>query len=385
MTDRLFQSFYMGGFESATHQRRDRTQIDVIGTTRHNSLAAEDYTLLQGAGIRTVRDGLRWHLIEKCAGVYDWTSFLPKLEASLSTGTQVIWDLCHWGVPAGLDVFSVELVARFARFAGAAAEVIRSRSEAVPLYCPVNEISFWSWVGGEVETFHPHRTESGDALKRQLVRAALAAMRAVRAVDARARFVQAEPIIHVVAGNHQDQKAIADAARYTESQFEAWEMIRGGMAPELGGASEMLDMIGVNFYWNNQWVHEGERAALGHRHHKPLHVMLGEIWQRYRRPILITETGAEAGAGYGWLGYVSTEVRQARREGVPVEGICLYPVMDYPGWDDERHCSCGLIEVDGEWRRRWLRADFAAELRVQEAAMRLGVDGQVQELAGVVS
>jgi beta-glucosidase/6-phospho-beta-glucosidase/beta-galactosidase len=365
----LFESFYMGGFECATHKRRDRRQIDVIATTRHDVEAARDYCLLRDAGVRTVRDGLRWHLIERTPGVYDWSSFLPMLDASLATGTQVIWDLCHWGVPADIDIFSDAFADRFAAYAGAAARIIRDRSDAVPFYCAVNEISFWAWGGGDVETFHPHRTGNGDALKRQLVKATLAGIRAVRAVDPRARFVQAEPIINIVPASNEPI-AIPDAARHTASQFEAWDMIRGDRAEELGGSPEMLDVIGVNYYWNNQWVHGGEKATLGNPYHKPLHVMLRELWERYGRPILITETGAEAGAGVGWLGYVSAEVRQAMREGVPMEGICLYPVMDYPGWDDDRHCHCGLIGIDDEWRERVLREDLAEEIAVQEAGMR---------------
>ena len=35
-------------------------------------------------------------------------------------------------------------------------------------------------------------------------------------------------------------------------------------------------------------------------------------------------------------------MRAAQRAGVPVEGICLYPILDYPGWDDDRHCETGL-------------------------------------------
>ena len=97
--------------------------------------------------------GLRWHLIERQAGIYDWSSFLPMLAASAVTGTQVIWDLCHWGVPSWLDIFSDEFVTRFAAFAGAAALLIRERSGAVPFYCGVNEISFWAWVGGRCRDF----------------------------------------------------------------------------------------------------------------------------------------------------------------------------------------------------------------------------------------
>ncbi len=144
-------------------------------------------------------------------------------------------------------------------------------------------------------------------------------------------------------------------------------MTAGRSNPELGGSEELLDILGVNYYWNNQWIHNGERTPPGHRQHRPLHKMLQDLWTRYRRPIVITETGAEADAAFGWLGYVAAEVRQARRLGVPVAGICLYPVMDYPGWDDERHCGCGLIEIAEGWSARRLRQDLMEEVRIQSS------------------
>ena len=73
----------MGGFECATHRRRDRTRIDVIARTQHDRLCAYDYQLLASAGIRTVRDGLRWHLIEANEGQYDWSS-IPAHAAGLT-------------------------------------------------------------------------------------------------------------------------------------------------------------------------------------------------------------------------------------------------------------------------------------------------------------
>ena len=371
----MFQSFFMGGFECATHRRRDGLQVDVLTSTKHSEKAADDYRMLRRVGVRTVRDGLRWHLIEAAPGVYDWSSFLPMLHASLATGTQVLWDLCHWGVPAGLDVFSPDLVTRFANFAGAAAEVVRQETGAhgpPPVYCPINEMSFWAWVGGDVKAFAPHCEGCGGKLKRQLVRASLAAIEAVRAVEPRARFIQAEPIINIVPRPedvaHHPQ-AVEQVNRHVNGQYEAWDMLRGDQDEELGGAPEMLDIIGVNYYWNNQWIDHGDHTPLGHAQHRPLHVMLRDLWERYRRPILITETGAEGSAGQGWLGYVTAEVRQAQRDGVEILGICLYPVMDYPGWDDERHCSCGIIAVDDQWDVRRLRDDFAAELKLQAALM----------------
>ena len=363
----------MGGFECATHRRRDNQQIDVLSATQHDTRAAADYAILAAAGIRTVRDGLRWHLIEAAApGGYDWSSFLPMLDAAITAETQIIWDLCHWGVPAGLDVFSEEFITRFAAFAGAAARIVYDRTGGsngpIPFYCPINEISFWAWVGGDVRAFSPHQEGRGPELKRQLVRASLAGIAAVRAVDSRARFVQAEPIIHIVpewADVETYPEIVEQTAAHTASQFEAWDMLAGRRDESLGGSEEDLDILGVNYYWNNQWVHGGDRKPPGHADHKPLHIMLLELWQRYQRPILITETGAEAGADVGWLGYIAAEVRQAIREGVPMAGICLYPVMDYPGWDDERHCRCGLIAVEEDWSTRRLRTDLVAELTLQ--------------------
>ena len=92
---------------------------------------------------------------------------------------------------------------------------------------------------------------------------------------------------------------------------------------------------------------------------------------RYRcvdgRPILIAETGEEGDARVPWLRYVCDEVRAAQAQGVPVLGICLYPVTDYPGWINERHCPTGVLglpEADGT---RPVHAPLAAELRHQQA------------------
>ena len=312
-----FRSFFMGGFECATHGRRDRQRIDVTRSTKHDGHAAEDYRLLAECGVQTVRDGLRWHLIEREPGVYDWSSFLPMLRAALGAGTQVIWDLCHWGLPAGVDPFAAEFPARFAAFCGAAAALVRREREAVgmegpALYCAVNEISFWAWVGGDERHFFPYAAGRGAELKRQLVRASVAGIRGGAGGGCRGALCAAGAGgAHLRHAKHA--LAMREAATHTAAQFEAWDMIAGRVEPELGGSRNCLDIVGVNFYWNNEWVHRAERTPPGHHMHKPLHRMLQELFTRYGRPILITETGAEGDAAVGWLGYVSAEVREARR------------------------------------------------------------------------
>ncbi len=243
----------------------------------------------------------------------------------------------------------------------------------VPVYAVMNEISFWACIGGDRGHFHPGGEEQGDAWKRQLVRAAIAATEAIRGVEPRARFVQPEPAIHVVS-HHPDRAAEAECRRL--SQFQACDMLAGRVEPELGGREDLLDILGVNFYWNNQWAIDGEpdgreeTLGFGHPRHRPFNEILAEIHERYQRPILITETGAEGANGPAWLSYVAGEARTALKAGVPVEGICLYPVLDYPGWADDRHCSCGLIASSEGWRQRSLRGEMAERLEEEAEACR---------------
>ena len=360
----LFDSYFLGGFECSTHRRRDGKRLDLIEATEHDRFAAQDYRRLAECGIRTVRDGLRWHLIETTPGTYDWSSFLPLLRAARDGGMQAIWDLCHYGWPDGLDIWSPAFVDRFACFVRAAAHVIRDETDDVPFYCPVNEISYWAWAGGEVGRFNPVAEGRGGALKRQLVRTAIAGIEAAREVDRRVRFVFAEPAINVISHNPAERDA---AESYRRAQFEAFDMLSGRLAPELGGSEEHLDLIGLNFYSDNQWHLGGSTIPLGNHAYRPFRAMLGEAYGRYGRPILIAETGAEGTARPAWLHYVCAEVRAAVAAGVPVEGICLYPVVDYAGWDNERPCEVGLLSVPDASGQRRLDAPFAEELQRQQA------------------
>ena len=104
----------------------------MIAGVEHDIRADEDYRLLRTVGIQTARDGLRWHLIDRGAGHYDFSSFEPMLNAALEIGVQVIWDLCHYGFPDGLDLLKPSFIDRFARFCAASARFIREHTDEVP-------------------------------------------------------------------------------------------------------------------------------------------------------------------------------------------------------------------------------------------------------------
>ena len=103
VTPQLFETFFQAGFECSSHRRRDGKRVDVIAATEHDRAAAADYRQLAALKLRTARDGLRWHLIERSPGQYDWSSFLPMLKAARDLDIQVIWDLLHYGWPDHIE------------------------------------------------------------------------------------------------------------------------------------------------------------------------------------------------------------------------------------------------------------------------------------------
>ena len=355
----LLKSNFMGGFECSTQRRMDGRRLDVLSSSGHAVTFREDYAALRRHGVATARDGLRWHLIETRPGHYDWSSLKPMLRAAREHGIQVIWDLCHYGWPDDIDIWSADFIERFSRFAAAAALVVADHTDGAPFFCPINEISFWAWAGGEVARFAPGTTGRGDTLKCQLVRASVAAIEAIRRVCPEARFIHAEPAIHVDPGSHGNP---AEAEIYRSAQFEALDMMAGRTRPELGGHAECLDIVGVNFYPDNQWFMGGNTIPLGHHAYRPFRAILSEVYERYRRPLIVSETGAEGGGRPAWLHYVCQEVRAARKAGIPVEAICIYPILDYPGWDNERVCEVGLFSAPDFQGRRSVDPDFAEEL-----------------------
>jgi beta-glucosidase/6-phospho-beta-glucosidase/beta-galactosidase len=367
-----FRSFFMGGFECSTHKLQNGRRLDLIAATRHDDFVERDYRCVQQFGMRAVRDGIRWHLIEQTPGRYDWSSALPMIRAARRQGVQVIWDLFHYGWPDDLDVFSAAFVDRFERFVRAFARMYAGEfgRDAELLVCPTNEISFLAWGGGEAACLNPFARGRGFELKRQIVRANVAAVEGLWEYMPRARVVQIDPAVHITADPATaSREHLLDAERHRQYMFQSWDMIAGYICPELGGRPEYLDIVGVNYYVQNQWLHEKYTIYRGHRLYRPLALILDELWRRYHRPLFIAETGIEDELRAPWMRYVCDEVADALRMHVPVEGICLYPVVNYPGWNDARHCNNGLLDYCDDCGERQAYAPLVEEIRRQDRRM----------------
>jgi hypothetical protein len=171
-----FESFFLGGFECCSHRRFDGRGLDPIESTGHGAAAARDYRLLRKHGVLAARDGVLPRATA-CVGISSSAVREIRLvelhadtRAAADARVAVVGDLCHYGCPDHLDIWADDFVHSFAAFATECTRLIRSRSQRAAMLCIVNEISFWSWAGGDVACINPLASERGPALPIAAVR-----------------------------------------------------------------------------------------------------------------------------------------------------------------------------------------------------------------------
>ena len=199
-------------------------------------------------------------------------------------GFPVIWDFCHFDRPP-----------RPAQHAIACALALPDHAWAIA----VNEPSVGKRVSGMTRS--------------QAIQTARVMMRTVAGLPRRPRFATCDPMHHL----HPSVFVATDALV----------------------ATGLVEMVGINYY--------------PHHAIEPLHRVIRTVADRYRLPVMITETGWHDGlpAAHrrfphvhdrrGWLAHVHDEID---RSGVRVRGVCWYPWLDMPHWDDPAH---------GRWPCGW--------------------------------
>lgn len=214
---------------------------------------------------------------EGMAGARDGLSWRHDIDARVGAvpeGLPVIWDFVHFDAPPSP-----------VRHAIACCRALPPGAWAIA----VNEPSIGRCVSGMT----PRRATD----------MALRMMATAACLPDRPRFATCDPFHHL----HPSVFAATD------------RLVAGGH----------VDMVGINYY--------------PHHAVEPLHRVLRAVAERYRLPVMITETGWHDGlraahrrfpqvrGRWDWLAHVQAEIA---RSGVPVAGVCWYPWLDMPAWDD---------------------------------------------------
>ena len=352
-----FNTFFIGGYECADMINNRGNRVDLLKDTFHDVRVEEDYALLAAAGITTVREGIRWTLVEKTSGHYDFSEVENRIAAAKKWGIQQLWDICHFGYPDGLMPSHPQFADRFVGVCKAFVAFYRSCTSDPLIITPINEISFISWLGGDVRGTVPFAIRSGFDVKYFLCRAAIKGIQAIKDLDPAAKIVMVEPLIrvHPQPGN----ESCDEINNFNKSQFEAMDMITGRMCPELGGKPEYMDIAGFNYYYNNHWEHGGpELCWKQDRERCDFAAWLKAAAGRYEKPVMLSETGHFKEDRALWMEQITEDCIAAMEIGVDLLGICIYPVLDRPDWDTFNYIECGIWGYDPVTGARFTEHDY---------------------------
>ena len=344
----LCGSFFFGGFEGTAGWIQGRW-VDAITATRHDCHIDGDYALLARHGMACVRESIRWPLIEEVCGHYDFSSVLPFARGARRHGLDVLWDLFHFGYPRFTHPLDPAFPDIFSDYCRAAAIFLRDNSDGPFLIAPVNEPSFYAFAAGTAARFAPYLDDAGWELKVALARAAISGVHAIRAVLPHCRVFSIDPLCRVVAppDDHSRDEEIRD---FNERLvFQSWDMLSGKLLPELGGSPDILDVVGINYYWTNQWEYGRPDAPLhpADPRHAPLHELVRTAWERYGRDLIISETSHWGEARAAWLSDLEREALHCLSDGLALRGICIYPAIGMFDWyDGNRYAPMGLWDLD---------------------------------------
>ncbi|MFT3767003.1 MAG: family 1 glycosylhydrolase [Minicystis sp.] len=371
--------------------------VNRVGDTYHEQLERSGHAHRTGdldrfaaLGIQALRTPVLW---ERTApdglehASFAWAD--ERLGRLRALGIRPIVGLVHHGSgPRHTSLVDPGFPEGLARFARAVAE----RYPWVRDFTPVNEPLTTARFSGLYGHWYPHGRDARTFVRALLnqCRAIRAAMRAVRAVTPEARLIQTEdlgrtfstPLLAYQAEheNHRRFLSFDLLLGRVNRDHPLYELlVRWGASPaELADFVEEPcppDILGVNYYITSErfiderldrypaWTHGGNgkhayadveavrAVAAGMGGH---HMRIVELWERYRRPVAITEAhlGGAREEQIRWLAEALHAVEKARREGVDVRAVTAWALLGSFDWDSlvtrqRGRYEPGLFDVRG--------------------------------------
>jgi len=366
----------------------DRVRRDQLRECGHYEHWEKDFDLVHGLGLKYLRYGLPYHLVNPAPGKYDW-EFADEVMGRLKKlGIIPILDLLHFGLPDWLGDFqNPEFPAHFAVYAG---EVAR-RYSWVRFYTPVNEIYVTARTSA-LDGLWNEGMRSQRAFITALKHAAAASCLACQAVVQQrpdAIFVQSESAeyLHDACATPRDDLRLHNKLSYLSLDLlyaklpdaEVYRHVRDhGMTDAefqwfMSCEPPGHHIIGNDYYGRNERIVLPDRSEIQAEDVLGWHELACRFYHRYHKPVMHTETNTfDAERNPSWLWKQWINVLHLRQSNVPVVGFTWYSLTDQIDWDTS------LGEINGRVNAVGLY-DLARNPRPVEAAYRQVIEqfGQI--------
>lgn len=393
-----------GGLECTVARIGDEYR-DQIRETGHFD-RAEDLERIASLGIRTLRYPVLWETISPDSPEQaDFTWHDARLARMRALGISPIAGLCHHGSgPRYTHMLDPAWPDLLARHAARVAE----RYPDIDRYTPVNEPLTTARFSGLYGHWYPHGASYASFLPALVneCKATVLAMRAIRKVRPDAALVQTDDL-----GKTFSTQTLAYQADHENERrwltFDLlcgridrhnpwWTTFRSHGVPEADlalflDADAAPDIIGINYYLTSERYLD-ERIGRYPRHHHgsngrhsyadaeavrmPLAAhdlgpaaRLRETWERYRRPVAVTEAhhGCTRDEQLRWLAEVWSAAEDLRQEGADIRAVTVWSLFGTMDWNSllTRRDGCyepGPYDVRGPEPRRTALAHAAESL-----------------------
>ncbi|TMC62016.1 MAG: glycosyl hydrolase family protein, partial [Chloroflexi bacterium] len=196
---------------------------DELLKTGHWTKVGQDVALVAEFGIRYLRYGIPFHVVDANAGNFDWAWTDRALASLREAGVEPIADLMHFGVPDDLSGISdPRLPARYLAYATAFAE----RYPWVRYYTPINEPQVTATLSAHLGWWNEQTMDDHGwiAAIDNAATCAAGAMEVVRARRPDAIFIQSDACESFLPAN----AASVDAAKFLfERHLVGWDLAYG--------------------------------------------------------------------------------------------------------------------------------------------------------------
>lgn len=338
-----------------------RWRRDEMDSAHHYAFWQHDFELAREIGITHIRYGPPLHLVFRAPGKYDWTYCDPQLEELREWGPEPIIDLCHFGVPSWLGDFQNPGIGdALAEYAGAFAE----RYPWVRFYTPVNEMYVCARMSALDGMWNEQMRDEGAYAHAawNLANASIAISDAILKHRGDAIFINSEsgefyqpccpdPHVKEAAAAANERRFLPLDLIYAHPLSDDMHKLlcRQGISPgEIQRLAQRQvprrSVLGVDYYeWNERLIdRSGDPLALGELF--GWYVIANQYWERYRRPLMHTETNKpDADGAPRWLWRQWHNVQLLHHAGVPLVGFTWYSLTDQIDWSIAMSEALGIV------------------------------------------
>ncbi len=337
-------------------------RVDELEKAGHYVRWKDDFQLVKDLNIRFLRYGPPYYSTHVGPGQYNWDFTDQTFRALDELGITPIVDLCHFGVPDWIGNFqNSDWPQYFAEYAGAFAK----RFPNLQFYTPVNEI----YVAAQFSARYGWWNEglaSDPAFVRalnNLCKANVMAMHAILAVTPDATFIQSESseYFHAEAPDCQPLAEFQNEKRFlsldltygcpTTVRMYQYLLDNGMTRADYEwfhqNQVKARCIMGNDYYVTNEHtVHcDGSTSAAGEI--LGYYVITKQYFNRYRLPIMHTETNRAEPESVSWLRKEWANFHRLKLDGVPLVGFTWYSLIDQVDWDTALREDAGRVNALG--------------------------------------